>query len=102
MSRPRPRAPSARLDSGLPPRCDIVATMTQPLRGLLLVEKPLELGAAHDRARADLDRLDAATADQGVKERSRDAEIVGGLTDREARQGWVVEHVEPRIVPAIR
>jgi hypothetical protein len=84
------------------PRWDFVATMTQHLRGLLLVEEPLELGAAHDRARADLDRLDAATADQGVKERSRDAEIVGGLTDREARQSWVVEHGEPRIVPAIR
>jgi hypothetical protein len=27
---------------------------------------------------------------------------VGGLTDREARQGWVVEHGKPRIVPAIR
>ena len=32
-----------------------------------LVEKPLELGAAHDRARADLDRLDAAIADQRDK-----------------------------------
>jgi hypothetical protein len=59
--------------------------MIASLCSLLLIEKALELGAADDRARVDLDRLDAAFVDQFVKKCSGDTEILRGFIDGEAR-----------------
>jgi hypothetical protein len=42
-------------------------TRTTRLRGLLLIQKPFELGRADDCARADLHGLDTATADQLIQ-----------------------------------
>ena len=54
------------------------------LGGLLLVEKALKLGATDNRSRANLDRFDAALANELIEQCSRDAEILRGFDDGEA------------------
>ncbi len=44
-----------------------------------------QLGAANDRALADLDRLDAALSDQLIEKCSGDTEVVSRFRDREAQ-----------------
>jgi hypothetical protein len=58
--------------------------MLSSLRCLLLIEEAFQFGGAHDSARTDLDRLDAALTDQFVEKRPRNAEMLGSSADAEA------------------